>query len=379
MHVLVGVTIDTRRHAKARRERENTEWYDVNDTEGMDPKMMTPTMTMFGASDMRDERHERHERHERKGEEGRGRERKGEGKRERKRARRSRSRSSSVAIVGIDRDDPTLRHRSHDGTPDWKRRQGGASIGIFIHTFTVSNLCTSMSSHLRASRRLLTSLRSGFGPFDSGVNSVHGNYSTISGGMHGLLGRMDHDYGRDHHQARCTCGRCRGQGAVGRKSSVGDVARYGSRAGRVGPVGAAVHTANASEEVASKLESEGASEVDTSFIHPTGAPSGGSHEHNYTDSGGSYWLMQPVYDADYLEKVKPATRKPSKLMDWTGYLAVQAMRSGFDLVTGYVRRVVLFVSSWLFRRLCSAFDRVGRRTTFWAHELSLSRRNVTTL
>lgn len=42
----------------------------------------------------------------------------------------------------------------------------------------------------------------------------------------------------------------------------------------------------------------GGEDVDVSFIHPV-------EQQNYTEAGGSYWLMQPVYDADYLEMVKP--------------------------------------------------------------------------
>jgi hypothetical protein len=70
-------------------------------------------------------------------------------------------------------------------------------------------------------------------------------------------------------------------------------------------------------------------ETDTSFIHPTETNT------NYTESGGSYWLMQPVYDASYLEMVKPSHRKPASAMDWTGFSAVWIMRRTFDLITGY--------------------------------------------
>lgn len=46
----------------------------------------------------------------------------------------------------------------------------------------------------------------------------------------------------------------------------------------------------------------GAGHVDTSFIHPIEAAQ--HHAQNQSEDG-SYWLMQPVYDAEYLEVVKP--------------------------------------------------------------------------
>lgn len=56
---------------------------------------------------------------------------------------------------------------------------------------------------------------------------------------------------------------------------------------------------------------------------------------NYTENDGSYWLMQPVYDKEYLESVKPKHRRPTSFHDYTGYYGVFALRKSFDLITGY--------------------------------------------
>lgn len=47
-----------------------------------------------------------------------------------------------------------------------------------------------------------------------------------------------------------------------------------------------------------------ADHVDTSFIHPTEAAQHHAHGQDHPEDG-SYWLMQPVYDSEYLEVVKP--------------------------------------------------------------------------
>lgn len=61
--------------------------------------------------------------------------------------------------------------------------------------------------------------------------------------------------------------------------------------------------------------------------HPT--------EENYTANDGSYWLMQPVYDKEYLESIQPKHRRPKSFHDYTGYYGVSLLRKSFDLVTGY--------------------------------------------
>ena len=60
-----------------------------------------------------------------------------------------------------------------------------------------------------------------------------------------------------------------------------------------------------------------------------------STEENYTANDGSYWLMQPVYDKEYLESIKPKHRRPKSFHDYTGYYGVSLLRKSFDLVTGY--------------------------------------------
>lgn len=49
---------------------------------------------------------------------------------------------------------------------------------------------------------------------------------------------------------------------------------------------------------------DGAGQIDTSFIHPTEAAQHHGQGQNHSEDG-SYWLMQPVYDSEYLEVVKP--------------------------------------------------------------------------
>jgi threonyl-tRNA synthetase len=56
---------------------------------------------------------------------------------------------------------------------------------------------------------------------------------------------------------------------------------------------------------------------------------------NFTENDGSYWLMQPVYDKEYLESIVPKHRRPTSFQDYTGYYGVFALRKSFDLITGY--------------------------------------------
>ncbi|WPT13160.1 Alternative oxidase [Picochlorum sp. SENEW3] len=58
-------------------------------------------------------------------------------------------------------------------------------------------------------------------------------------------------------------------------------------------------------------------------------------EKNFTTQDGSYWLMQPVYDKEYLLSITPKHRKPQSFHDYTGYYGVSLLRKTFDLITGY--------------------------------------------
>lgn len=56
------------------------------------------------------------------------------------------------------------------------------------------------------------------------------------------------------------------------------------------------------------------------------------------DTGGkdrSYWLMQPVYSKEYVESVVPHHQVPKAFFEKAGYYGVQAMRTLFDVATGY--------------------------------------------
>lgn len=56
------------------------------------------------------------------------------------------------------------------------------------------------------------------------------------------------------------------------------------------------------------------------------------------EAGGkdkSYWLMQPIYSKEYVESVEPHHQVPKAFFEKAGYYGVQAMRSLFDVATGY--------------------------------------------
>ncbi|KAL6778807.1 AOX1 [Auxenochlorella protothecoides x Auxenochlorella symbiontica] len=56
------------------------------------------------------------------------------------------------------------------------------------------------------------------------------------------------------------------------------------------------------------------------------------------EAGGkdkSYWLMQPIYSKEYVESVEPHHQVPEAFFEKAGYYGVQAMRSLFDVATGY--------------------------------------------
>lgn len=53
------------------------------------------------------------------------------------------------------------------------------------------------------------------------------------------------------------------------------------------------------------------------------------------ESKADYWLMQPVYDSQYVEAVRAYHRPPEDMHDRIGYTAIQAMRWAFDVATGY--------------------------------------------
>lgn len=72
---------------------------------------------------------------------------------------------------------------------------------------------------------------------------------------------------------------------------------------------------------------DGVDRVDTSFIHPTEAAQHHSHSQNNSEDG-NYWLMQPVYDSEYLEVVKPRYVSVDRFVDplegwfvgWSGWV-----------------------------------------------------------
>ncbi len=71
-------------------------------------------------------------------------------------------------------------------------------------------------------------------------------------------------------------------------------------------------------------------------IEPHPGMQSSMHEgENFTENDGSYWLMQPVYDKEYLESIVPKHRRPTSFQDYTGYYGVFALRKSFDLITGY--------------------------------------------
>lgn len=83
--------------------------------------------------------------------------------------------------------------------------------------------------------------------------------------------------------------------------------------------------------------------------HP-GMQSSVPHEgENYTENNGSYWLMQPVYNKEYLESVTPKHRRPSSFHDYTGYYGVFALRKSFDILTGYGKNMTH--NKWMTRFL----------------------------
>lgn len=51
--------------------------------------------------------------------------------------------------------------------------------------------------------------------------------------------------------------------------------------------------------------------------------------------GDNYFLTNPVYTKDYVEKVAPKHLPPEKIRDRLAFMAVQTMRWGFDKATGY--------------------------------------------
>lgn len=191
---------------------------------------------------------------------------------------------------------------------------------------------------LVASRSLLAGLESGLEslqPLNRSLSTLGGSttsHVSLSPAVSALLpGRraVHSGVGTRHGSGSCSCARC--LGSIKKISNGGDAQRsYAAQAAREEPAREDAEPTTASPSPPGRdASTSAASEVDTSFIHPDPNTNGAATE------TGSYWLMQPVYDSEYLEKVKPYPRKPSSFMDWTGYLAVQAMRRSFDLITGY--------------------------------------------
>lgn len=89
-------------------------------------------------------------------------------------------------------------------------------------------------------------------------------------------------------------------------------------------------------ERAMPKEQETERSTSQAHIEPHPGMQSSMHEgENYTENDGSYWLMQPVYDKEYVESVKPKHRRPSSFQDYTGYYGVFALRKTFDVITGY--------------------------------------------
>ncbi|GMH33133.1 hypothetical protein BSKO_00967 [Bryopsis sp. KO-2023] len=60
-----------------------------------------------------------------------------------------------------------------------------------------------------------------------------------------------------------------------------------------------------------------------------------AEEGSKRSADGTYWLMQPVYDKEYLESIRPKHLPPVTMSDKIAYNAVQMARWSFDKITGY--------------------------------------------
>ena len=58
-----------------------------------------------------------------------------------------------------------------------------------------------------------------------------------------------------------------------------------------------------------------------------------------------------MYTKEYVLSIAPKHKKPASAMEWTGYWTVMAMRSSFDLITGYKPDKWMSAPRWLTRIL----------------------------